>query len=78
MLFTFYFYSAPVHNNGISGDGKAKARAADLSGMGFVHPVKSLKYPVNALLRDSNAGVRNRHIKIFFMIRIPDFESDAA
>ena len=59
MLFTFYFYGASVHNNGISGDGKAKTGTADLSGVGFVHPVKSLKDPVNTLLRNTNAGIRH-------------------
>ena len=54
MFFTFYFYGAPVHDNGIPGDGKTQAGTADLSGMGFVHPVKSLEDPVNTLLRNSD------------------------
>ena len=53
-----------VHDNGTSGDGKAKTSSADLSGMGFIHAVKALKDPLNGILRNSKSGICYCHIKI--------------
>ena len=58
-----------MHGYRTSCNSKSKTGSADLSGMGFIHTIKTLKDPFNGIFRYSQAGICNRHIEIL-MIRI--------
>ena len=57
-----------VHDNGTSGDGKAKTSSADLSGMGFIHAVKALKDPSQFTFRDSDPVIHNTVERMSFTV----------
>src|SRR5699024_7093446 len=62
----------PVQECTVFYDGKAEPGAAPLFGVALVHPVEPLEDPLMMLLRDPDAGIRDRHPRPFQGITDPD------
>ena len=55
-LFAGYLDDPMMHGYRTSCNSKSKTGSADLSGMGFIHTIKTLKDPFNGIFRYSQAG----------------------